>query len=153
LIGDEASHAASGDHQPVLLKQHQRLADHRPGGPHRDSQFGLTLTQLGGPQLTNPREIVEGLRAAGISTVVMTVGSSGSLVAESDTVTTVASPRVKAIDTVGAGDAFAGALAARLAAGDRLLDAATYASRFAAYTVQFEGAQSSYPVPGTDLPT
>lgn len=111
------------------------------------------LTQLGGPQLTNPREIVEGLRAAGIATVVMTVGSSGSLVAESDTVTTVASPRVKAIDTVGAGDAFAGALAARLAAGDRLLDAATYASRFAAYTVQFEGAQSSYPVPGTDLPT
>ena len=56
------------------------------------------------------------------------------------------------VDTVGAGDAFCGALSARLAAGDALLDAAAYASRFAAYTVQFEGAQSSYPAPGAELP-
>jgi ribokinase len=110
------------------------------------------LTQLGGPECTEPSEIVAGLRAAGVGTVVMTVGSAGSLVAEGDAVIAVRSPKVKAVDTVGAGDAFCGALSARLAAGDSLLDAAAYASRFAAYTVQFEGAQSSYPAPGAELP-
>ena len=110
------------------------------------------LTQLGGPELTDPPEIVAGLRAAGVETVVMTVGSAGSLVAQGDAVTAVPSPKVRAVDTVGAGDSFCGALSARLAAGDDLLDAAAYASRFAAYTVQFEGAQSSYPAPGAELP-
>ncbi|MFT3889305.1 MAG: ribokinase [Arachnia sp.] len=118
-----------------------------------EHEGAAALTQLGGPELTEPTEIVAGLRAAGVPTVVMTVGSAGSLVAEGDDVTAVPSPKVKAVDTVGAGDAFCGALSARLAAGVSLLDAAAYASRFAAYTVQFEGAQASYPPPGADLPT
>lgn len=124
--------------RPLVVNEHEGAA---------------ALLQLGGADLTDPRAIVEGLRAAGIESVVMTVGSAGSLVAEGSDVTEVASPKVKAVDTVGAGDAFCGALSARLAAGDSLLDAAGYASRFAAYTVQHEGAQSSYPAVGTELPT
>ena len=124
--------------RPLVVNEHEGAA---------------ALLQLGGADLTEPREIVEGLRAAGVESVVMTVGSAGSLVAEGADVTEVASPKVKAVDTVGAGDAFCGALSARLAAGDSLLDAARYASRFAAYTVQHEGAQSSYPAVGTQLPT
>lgn len=116
-----------------------------------EHEGAAALTQLGGPEVENPEEIVRGLRAAGVATVVMTVGSAGSLVAEGEAVVAVASPTVKAVDTVGAGDAFCGALAARLAAGTTLLDAAAYASWFAAYTVQFEGAQASYPEPGVAL--
>lgn len=117
-----------------------------------EHEGAAALAQLGGPELTDPGEIVAGLRAAGVSTVVMTVGSVGSIVAEGGGLAAVPSPSVNAVDTVGAGDAFCGALSARLAAGDGLLDAAAYASRFAAYTVQFEGAQSSYPAPGAELP-
>lgn len=117
-----------------------------------EHEGAAALVQLGGAELTDPREIVAGLRAAGVATVVMTVGSAGSLVAEGESVTEVPSPKVRAVDTVGAGDAFCGALSARLAAGDALLDAAAYASRFAAYTVQYEGAQASYPAVGTELP-
>nr|WP_269452219.1 PfkB family carbohydrate kinase [Tessaracoccus coleopterorum] len=113
-----------------------------------EHEGAAALTQLGGPELEDPGAIVRGLRAAGVATVVMTVGSAGSLVADGDGVVAVSSPKVRAVDTVGAGDAFCGALAARLADGATLLDAAAYASRFAAYTVQFEGAQASYPAPG-----
>ena len=117
-----------------------------------EHEGAAALAQLGGPELTDPGESVAGLRAAGGSPVVMTVGAAGSIVAEGGGLAAVPSPSVNAVDTVGAGDAFCGALSARLAAGDGLLDAAAYASRFAAYTVQFEGAQSSYPAPGAELP-
>lgn len=130
---------------PDLLRQADPLVVNEHEG-------AAALAQLGGPALTEPKEVVAGLRAAGVASVVMTVGAAGSLVAEGEDVSEVGAPRVTAVDTVGAGDAFCGALAARLAAGDSLLDGARYASRFAAYTVQFEGAQASYPAVGTDLP-
>lgn len=110
------------------------------------------LRRLTGAELDEPQLIVSGLRGAGVRSVVLTTGPSGCLCCESDEVVTVASPKVHAVDTVGAGDAFCGALAARLAAGDPLTTAAAYASRFAAYSVQFEGAQSSYPARGVMLP-
>lgn len=93
----------------------------------------------------DPRRCVEFLRSAGCSTVVMTLGSAGALVAEGDAVTEIPAVRVDAVDTTGAGDAFAGALAARLAAGDRLVEACGFASRFAALTVTRNGAQASFP--------
>lgn len=110
------------------------------------------LTQLGGAATRDPEALVAGLRAAGLSSVVLTLGAAGAIVADEHGTHHVPSPRVTAVDTVGAGDAFTGALAARLAEGHPLLEAARYAVRFAAHTVQFEGAQSSYPAPGTELP-
>lgn len=117
-----------------------------------EHEGAAALVQLGGEQLSDPGEIVAGLRAAGVASVVMTLGAAGAIIEGSDLTGAVASPKVKAVDTVGAGDAFCGALAARLAEGAELMDAARYASRFAAYTVQFEGAQASYPAPGAELP-
>lgn len=118
-----------------------------------EHEGAAALVQLGGRELEDPAAIVRGLREAGVATVVMTVGAAGALVADADGVESVRSPKVHAVDTVGAGDALCGALAARLADGASLQEAAGYASRFAAYTVQFEGAQSSYPAPGTRLPS
>jgi ribokinase len=47
---------------------------------------------------------------------------------------------VACVDTVGAGDAFCGALGARLAGGDDLCTAARYASAAAAISVTRRGA-------------
>lgn len=109
------------------------------------------LGQLGG-SASGPEELVAALRDRGIASVVLTLGAEGALVADGSGTQRIASPRVHAVDTVGAGDAFVGALAARLSEGSDLATASRYAARFAAYTVQFAGAQSSYPRPGTDLP-
>ncbi|MGC0420612.1 ribokinase [Embleya sp. AB8] len=78
--------------------------------------------------------------------IVLTLGRDGALVAEGDAEPVhVAAPKVAAVDTTGAGDAFTGALAWRLAAGDDLVSATRYAVRVGAAAVRRAGAQSSYP--------
>ena len=59
----------------------------------------------------------------------LTLGAAGAIISDDDGTHHVPSPRVTAVDTVGAGDAFTGALAARLAEGRSLLEAARYAVR------------------------
>lgn len=117
-----------------------------------EHEAAVALGQVGGDPDAVPRVAVGALREAGVPSVVLTLGADGALVADGAGVVAVPSPAVRAVDTVGAGDAFCGALAARLADGLSLVDAAAYAARFAAYTVRFPGAQSSYPAPGTELP-
>ncbi|WP_025156718.1 PfkB family carbohydrate kinase [Leifsonia aquatica] len=56
--------------------------------------------------------------------VVITDGPRGAVTADGRVTDAVAAPVVTAVDTTGAGDAFAGTLAARLAAGDTLPEAA-----------------------------
>lgn len=96
-----------------------------------------------------------GLVAAGVHSVVITLGARGCLIAANDgdgTPTRIPALSVPVVDTTGAGDAFAGALAARLAQGDSLADACVLATRVSAYSVQHGGAQPSYPRPGDPLP-
>jgi ribokinase len=76
------------------------------------------------------------------------MGGRGALVIEAGRTTEVTSPAVTAVDTTGAGDAFAGALVTRLAAGDDLVAAARRAARVAAVSVTRPGAQASYPTRG-----
>ncbi|MFE3851580.1 ribokinase [Streptomyces griseorubiginosus] len=86
------------------------------------------------------------LLAKGPRSVVVTLGAEGSLVASSPReVTRVASVKVDAVDTTGAGDAFTAALAFRLGAGASLAEAASYASRVGAVAVTRQGAQDSFP--------
>lgn len=93
-----------------------------------------------------------GLLDHGLASVVVTLGSRGSLLGDATGVTPLPAVRVTAIDTTGAGDAFTGALLARLAAGDGLVDAARHATRVGAYAVQHQGAQPSYPASEDELP-
>ncbi|MEV7551682.1 ribokinase [Amycolatopsis sp. NPDC089917] len=81
----------------------------------------------------------------GPKAAVVTLGAKGAAVVTADGVTEVSSPKVEAVDTTGAGDAFAGALATALAKGDGLADAARKAVKVAAITVTRQGAQPSYP--------
>ncbi|NII52317.1 PfkB family carbohydrate kinase [Frigoribacterium endophyticum] len=97
--------------------------------------------------------VVTALRQHGVPSVVLTRGSAGAIVSDSSGLHHVASPRVAAVDSSGAGDAFVGALAARLAAGATLLEAAHEAVRVGAYSVTGAGTQPSYPGLGDELPS
>lgn len=77
--------------------------------------------------------------------VVVTLGADGALVGDAEGIVRVASPSVTSVDSVGAGDAFTGALCHRLLAGDSLIEAATFAARVGAFSVTRPGAQPSYP--------
>lgn len=96
--------------------------------------------------------VVASLRAQGVTSVVMTRGAAGAIVSDASGTVAVASPRVAAVDSSGAGDAFVGALAAGLAAGSSLLEAAQDAVRVGAYSVTGVGTQASYPTLEDELP-
>ncbi|WP_027941601.1 ribokinase [Amycolatopsis taiwanensis] len=81
----------------------------------------------------------------GPRSAVITRGAGGALVVTTSGITELAAPSVEAVDTTGAGDAFAGALAAALAAGAGLEVAARRAVGVAAISVTRPGAQPSYP--------
>lgn len=117
-----------------------------------EHEAGLILAQLGLEPEGYPDELARRLREAGFASVVLTIGAAGALVADADGLSRVASPQVDAVDTVGAGDAFAGALCHRLVAGDPLREAAAYAARVGAYSVTKPGAQPSYPSAADALP-
>lgn len=85
------------------------------------------------------------LLALGPRSVVVTLGAAGAYAADGETVEMIPSPPTTAVDTTGAGDAFAGALGRCLAHGDTLIDATRFAARVGAAAVRGHGAQSSYP--------
>jgi ribokinase len=117
------------------------------------------LDQSGGPEGVLPREssavdawreVAARFHDRGLARVVVTLGSSGSVVLDATQegdgmVTPVAATRVTPVDTTGAGDCFTGALAARLAAGDDLSAAAAFASVAAALATTGKGTQAAYP--------
>lgn len=118
-----------------------------------EHEAGLILEQLGvGITSDAPEDLARALLDAGFPTVVLTLGARGALVGDGDGLTPVPTPRVTPVDTVGAGDAFAGALVARLIAGDDLIAAAEHAARVGAFVVTGHGAQTSYPGPEDELP-
>jgi ribokinase len=81
----------------------------------------------------------------GPRSVVITLGARGAVVADHQAVREIPAPAVDPVDTTGAGDAFAGALAVGLASGKDLAAAAELAVRVAAISVTRQGAQPSYP--------
>lgn len=85
------------------------------------------------------------LATQGIEQAVVTLGAAGALVIHDRRAQRVPSPSVEPVDTTGAGDAFTGSLALRLAEGDDLLDAARTAAQVASFTTARFGAQRSYP--------
>lgn len=82
------------------------------------------------------------LRARGAGAVVTTLGGAGAILTDTDGTSTAipAIPTVVA-DTTGAGDAFVGVFAARLAAGDSLLDAARLGTAAGSVAARTAGAQ------------
>ncbi|MBB1484265.1 ribokinase [Tessaracoccus sp. MC1865] len=91
-------------------------------------------------------QLARGLLARGARSAVVTMGGAGAFVAEgSSEPVHIAAAVVEAVDTTGAGDAFVGALAVRLAEGSGLAEAASFAAQVAGVAVTRRGAQASYP--------
>lgn len=89
------------------------------------------------------RESIRTLLAKGVTSVVLTRGADGALVgAGAGPVHEVPAPRVRTVDTTGAGDALSGVLAAELAGGTDLLAASRIAVAAAARTVTVLGARA-----------
>lgn len=123
---------------PLVLNQHEAV--------QAVAELGLDVED------DRAESLAQALHAAGTASVVITLGSDGAVVSNGEGATRVPSPQVQAVDTTGAGDAFTGALAARLLRGDSLRQAVEHAVRVGAYAVQHPGAQRSYPRRDEDLP-
>jgi len=81
----------------------------------------------------------------GVTTVVTTLAERGAFIKSNTSATSIAPYTVTAIDTVGAGDAFIGALSAELARGATVSDAASVGAVAGALATTVRGAVPSLP--------
>ena len=102
---------------------------------------------LGAEEPETPEDAARLLRGAALpcGAVIATLGAHGAVVAQGAKTIHVAAPRVTAVDAVGAGDTFCGALADALVRGDDLVDAARWAVCAASLATTAPGAQGGMP--------
>jgi ribokinase len=109
----------------------------------------LTPNEREALSLTNTDDVDQAARQLldwGCQQLAITLGAEGVLVCDGNGNKRIAAPKVSAVDTVGAGDCFNGWLAAGLAEGLSLEEAATRAVRAAAISVTRQGSQESMPM-------
>ncbi|MFF8993040.1 ribokinase [Streptomyces sp. NPDC014983] len=123
---------------PLIVNEHEARVILGDSDSDSDADAGTGIGE-------DPGDWARGLLAMGPRSVVVTLGAEGALVYDGSGATRVASVKVDAVDTTGAGDAFTAALAWRLGAGAGLAEAAAYAARVGAAAVTKPGAQESYP--------
>jgi ribokinase len=82
--------------------------------------------------------------AAGVDTVIVTLGAEGALLIRRDEERRFTALRVEPVDTTGAGDAFIGSFAHHFAGGGDVVPAIEAAVRYAAHSVTRKGTQISY---------
>ncbi len=157
---------------PIIANEHEAglilsyLSATRPTSPA--GQPDSPAVQPDSPARPSDRAaLAQALYDAGFSSVVLTLGAAGALVVDAEGLTEIPTPRVKAVDTTGAGDAFTGALAAYLLADNQpvvpefeqyspraraLREAALHAARVGAFAASRVGARTSYPSVNEELP-
>jgi len=99
---------------------------------------------------TQDKKIIQAskdLTTLGIKIIITTLGNRGSLLYHSEEREIIKIPayKVRAIDTVGAGDCFNGVLASKLAQGEDIINAVKYATAASSIAVTRKGAQASMP--------
>ncbi|TXT61375.1 MAG: Ribokinase [Promethearchaeota archaeon] len=101
----------------------------------------------GTPRIKQVEQIARSLSSLGTPTVITTLGAKGCLIYEDkkDSCITVPAFKVRAVDTVGAGDCFCGVLTSELSKQKPLLEAVKYATCAASIAVTRRGAQASLP--------
>lgn len=87
----------------------------------------------------------EVLLSQGVRNVIVTLGSSGSVICNSSLKEFVPARKVVAVDTVGAGDVYNGALVTALSEGKSLPEAARFATVASSIAVTRPGAQTGVP--------
>jgi ribokinase len=93
----------------------------------------------------NPERASEKLLELGCGNVVVTLGAKGALLANRSGIRRFAAPRVKPVDTVGAGDCFTGWLATGIGEGLTMEHAVERAVRAAGISITRPGAQNAMP--------
>ncbi|GIV87888.1 MAG: ribokinase [Chloroflexus sp.] len=88
---------------------------------------------------------IERLQRQGVRNLLVTLGAEGALLATGEQTTTVPAFQVPVVDTVAAGDAFAGAFCVALAEGKPPLEAVRWGNAAGALAVTRAGAQPSLP--------
>ncbi len=91
------------------------------------------------------RNCVSQLHDRGAKNVIVTLGGDGAVVSDGNSIKWIQPLKITPIDTTAAGDAFAGALAVRLAEGASLVEAARFASAAGAIAATRVGAQPAMP--------
>jgi len=107
----------------------------------------LNLPEIKSEGKTKIIQISKAIADLGIQFVITTLGSKGSLIykRENDEIIEIPAIKVKAVDTVGAGDCFNGVLASKLCDGESIINAVKYATTGASLAVTRKGAQDSMP--------
>jgi len=87
------------------------------------------------------------ISSLGIGYIITTLGNKGCLIFDGrkEKGFKISTPKVKAIDTVGAGDCFIGVLASMLNKGEKVINAVEFATVAASIAVTRTGAQESMP--------
>jgi ribokinase len=103
-------------------------------------------TELLGPaNHSDWADLSDQLLERGPSTVIITLGEKGALIATAEASEQIPAPHVDVIDTTGAGDAFCGAFVAWIAAGSQQREAARAGVVAGSLAVTRAGAQPSIP--------
>ncbi|MCF8085690.1 MAG: ribokinase [Desulfohalobiaceae bacterium] len=111
--------------------------------PNEREATDLTGIRVDSPE--SARETGRILLRRGCGAALITLGGQGALFADRDREVLIPPYSVRAVDTVAAGDAYNGALAAALSEGASLLDAARFAAAAGALSTTRSGAQDSLP--------
>lgn len=109
-----------------------------------ETELGVIINR----KIETMEEYIEGAKVLlnkGCQNVIVTLGTIGSLLVNKEGHTLVPAFKVKAIDTVGAGDSFTGSLSAMLDQGKELKEAMQVATAVAALEVQRNGAIPAMP--------
>jgi ribokinase len=94
---------------------------------------------------SDPEKASQVLHEKGCHQVVITLGARGALLRDEAGISRIPAPRIKPVDTVGAGDCFSAWLAVGMASGWPLREACLRAVRAASLAVTCAGAQSGMP--------
>jgi ribokinase len=94
---------------------------------------------------SDPIAAGQAIHDGGVATVIVTLGAEGAVLIAGDAPISFPAPRVAAVDSVGAGDVFCGALAACLARNIEIGTALQVAIEAASLAVTRRGTQASFP--------
>jgi ribokinase len=103
------------------------------------------LTGLPVTDLDRAAEAAVDLRRRGAKSVIITLGIDGAMACNKEGCTHISAPSVDELDSTAAGDAFAAAVAVRLASGDGFIDAVRFGCAAGALATTKLGAQASVP--------
>jgi ribokinase len=93
----------------------------------------------------SPEHAGEKLLEAGCRNAVITLGAQGAMLVNASGIARFPAPKVKPVDTVGAGDCFTGWLATGIAEGLTMHEAVARAVRAAGISITRAGAQDAMP--------